>query len=197
VEGVYRFLGKVWRLAMEEDQEGNWVPSPALADVAPTPGQLKVLHQTIKKVTKDIESLAFNTAISQMMVCTNELAKADPRPASAVATLVHLLNPFAPHLAEELNEILHLRFGETVAPASLAYHPWPEHREEFLVEDEVEIVVQVNGKVRDRLRVPAGTVDDRLRELALAADGVRRHLEGLTVRKVIVVPGKLVNIVAS
>jgi len=197
VEGVNRFLAKVWRLVMEEDQEGRWVPSASIADVPPTKAQLKVLHQTIKKVTSDIESMSFNTAISQMMICTNELGKEDPRPASVVATLVQLLNPFAPHMADELNDHLQERFGESVAPASLAYHPWPRHDEACLVEDEIEIVVQVNGKLRDRIRVAVDCPAKTCEELALACENVRKFIEGQTVRKVIVVPKKLVNIVAN
>ena len=197
VEGVNRFLAKVWRLVMEENQEGAWVPSSSLADVPPTKEQLKVLHQTIKKVTSDIESMSFNTAISQMMVCTNELGKADPRPASVVATLVQLLNPFAPHMADELNELLHERFGEGVAPASLVYHPWPIHDEACLIEDEIEMVVQVNGKLRDRIRVAQDCPPQTCEELALNCENVRKFIEGQTVRKVIVVPKKLINIVAN
>ena len=196
VEGVNRFLAKVWRLAMDENQEGEWVLSKDLADVEPNRAQLKVLHETIRKVGQDVENMSFNTAIAQMMICCNELGKAEVRPLSAVATLIHLLNPFAPHLTEELNERLREKFGSRL-PEQLAYHPWPEFDEKFLVEDEVEVVVQVNGKLRDRIRVPAGSAQEFCQEKALASENVKKFIEGLTVRKVIVVPGKLVNVVAN
>lgn len=196
VEGVNRFLAKVWRLVMDENQEGEWVLSPNLAEVEPTRAQLKVWHETIRKVTQDIESLSFNTAIAQMMICCNELGKAEPRPLSAVAGLLHLLNPFAPHLTEELNERLRERFGDSL-PERLAYHAWPQFDERCLIEDEVEMVVQVNGKLRDRLRVPVGASKEDCEARALGSDNVRRFIEGVTVRKVIVIPGKLVNIVAN
>lgn len=196
VEGVNRFLAKVWRLAMDENQEGEWVLSKDLADVEPNRAQLKVLHETIRKVGQDVENMSFNTAIAQMMICCNELGKAEVRPLAAVATLIHLLNPFAPHLTEELNERLREKFGSRL-PEQLAYHPWPEFDEKFLVEDEVEVVVQVNGKLRDRIRVPAGSAQEFCQEKALASENVKKFIEGLTVRKVIVVPGKLVNVVAN
>ncbi len=110
VQGVARFLARVWRLIMEEDQEGRWQLSPAVQDIAPTAAQQKVVHATIKKVTSDIEALAFNTAISQMMVCTNEFTAATARPVSGLRTLLQLLNPFAPHLTEELWDTLGQRF---------------------------------------------------------------------------------------
>jgi leucyl-tRNA synthetase len=102
VEGVARFLARVWRLVMEEQQDGEWAPSPAVQDVEPDRGQLKVIHATIKKVGEDIEALSFNTAISQMMVFVNAFTNASPRPRAAIRILLQLLNPFAPHLTEEL-----------------------------------------------------------------------------------------------
>ena len=145
VEGVYRFLGRVWRLVMEQNQEGDWAKRDHLTDGEPDKATLKVVHATIRKVTEDIESMSFNTAISQMMVCTNELNKLESLPISAVKTLLHVLNPFAPHLSEELNGIL--------GGDALANQAWPEFEEAYLVEDEIELVIQVNGKVRDKLMV--------------------------------------------
>ncbi len=196
VEGVNRFLGKLWRLVMEEDQEGRWVLSKDLQDVEPSKASLRVLHQTIKKVTEDIESMSFNTAIAQMMVCTNELGKEKPRPVHAVATLVHLVNPFAPHISDELNEVLHGAFPES-APDHLAYHQWPRWDEACLVEDEIQMVVQVNGKLRDRMQMAKDASRESCEKKALDLENVKRFTEGMTIRKVVVVPGKLVNVVAN
>lgn len=196
VEGVNRFLAKVWRLVMEETQEGDWVLSDSVAEVEPTKAQLKVVHATIKKVGEDIETMAFNTAISQMMVCTNELGKADPRPVSCIATLLHVLNPFAPHLSDELNEQLLAKFPDKVAK-SLAYEPWPKFDESHLVEDEIEMVIQVNGKLRDKMTIDANASKEACEEQAMQSEKVQSFIDGLTVRKVIVVPKKLVNIVAN
>jgi leucyl-tRNA synthetase len=190
VEGVYRFLARVWRVFMQENQESQWVLHPAITTDTPDPALLKVLHQTIKKVTTDIEALSFNTAIAQLMVMTNELTKADRRPRSILEPAVLLLSPFAPHLAEELWS----RLGHN---QSLAYEPWPQWDEALLREDSVEIVVQINGKVRARLTVPAELDAAALEARARALPEIAAQLSGKTVRKVIVVPGKLVNIAAS
>ncbi len=190
VEGVYRFLGRVWRLAMEENQEGEWILSKDLQEIPLTSQQLRVAHATIKKVTSDIGILAFNTAISQMMVFTNEFVNATPRPIEALRILLPLLSPFAPHLAEEL--------WSRLGFAGLAsQHPWPVHDEAYLVENEIELVVQVNGKVRDRLSVPKDFSKEQIEKSALESPKVAEATAGLSVAKVIVVPGKLVNIVAK
>jgi leucyl-tRNA synthetase len=190
VEGVYRFLGRVWRLAMEENQEGAWVLSKDLAEIPLTAQQLRIAHATIKKVTSDIGDLAFNTAISQMMVFTNEFVNATPRPIGALRILLPLLSPFAPHLAEEL-------WSRLGFPGLASQHPWPTHDEAHLVENEVELVVQVNGKVRDRLRVPKDFSKEQIEKAALESPRVLESTVGLTIAKVVVVPGKLVNIVAK
>jgi leucyl-tRNA synthetase len=190
VEGVYRFLGRVWRLAMEENQEGEWIVSKNLADIPLTAQQLRVAHATIKKVTADIESLAFNTAISQMMVFTNEFVNATPRPLEALRILLPLLSPFAPHLAEEL-------WSRLGFPGLASQHPWPVHDEAHLVENEIELVIQVNGKVRDRLRVSKDSTKEQIESAALASPKVLESTAGLSIAKVVVVPGKLVNIVAK
>jgi leucyl-tRNA synthetase len=193
VQGVHRFLARVWRLVMEEDQEGRWRLQNAVQDVAPTTAQWKVVHATIKKVTADIGALAFNTAISQMMVCTNELTAAAVRPLAAVRLLLMLLNPFAPHMTEELWELLAQRFP---APNGLlAQQSWPAHDESYLVEDEVEIPVQINGKLRDKLTLPKDAVASTYEAAAFASAKVQEHLAGKAIKKVIVVPGKMVNIV--
>ena len=196
VEGVYRFLARVWRLVMESNQEDAWVLNAKLAEVDPDKATDKVVHATIKKVGEDIEDMSFNTAISQMMVCTNELTKLEQVPVSSVVLLLKVLNPFAPHLTEELNATLGAAFA-SVDKTDLANQSWPAYDPAKLIEDEVEIVVQVNGKVRDKMFVANGAPNEEVEKLALASDKVKSFIEGLTVRKVIVVPGRLVNVVAN
>jgi leucyl-tRNA synthetase len=190
VEGVYRFLGRVWRLVLEENQEGAWVIHPALQDVpAPAP-LLKVLHKTIRKVGTDIEALSFNTAIAELMVLVNELTKAPVRPRSVVEPLLLLLAPFAPHMAEELWS----RLGHD---STLAYEPWPVFDPALLVEDEVEIVVQVNGKIREKLLVPANLPREDYEPLVKDHAQFSAWTGGRDVKKIVVVPGKLVNLVVA
>ena len=197
VEGVYRFLGRVWRLVMESNQEGEWAMHPQLKDI-PTDKKLnKVLHETIKKCGEDIEKLSFNTAISQMMVCTNAFTQAEVRPAGAMVTFLKVLSPFAPHIAEELFELLRTAFPALVPEGFVADCTWPVYDPAALVEDEVDIVFQVNGKLRDRATVPVDISKEEMEKLALANARVQEFSAGLTVRKIIIVPGKLVNVVAN
>ncbi|MEP6974544.1 MAG: class I tRNA ligase family protein [Spartobacteria bacterium] len=251
VEGVSRFLARVWRLAMEENQAGEWVLSESVAEVEPSRVQLKVIHTTIKKVSEDIEALSFNTAIAQMMIFVNAFTSpgrtaspgpgnapvpgagfgvspkqssaagedaesaqvrggGTPSPAgetralpggdrsvpvSALRTLLVLLHPFAPHLTSELWETLGRRFP--VSPNEITDQPWPEYRAEFLVEDEVEIALQVNGKVRDRVTVPITATNPELETIARNNPRVQEFIAGLAIRKVVVIPKKLVNVVAN
>lgn len=195
VEGVYRFLARVWRLAMHEDQEGRWQLSDAVADIPPTPTQLRVLHATIKKVTDDLSTLSFNTAISQMMVCVNELTGADPRPVGALRTLLILLSPFSPHIAEELWEQLGRKFPGFEGTADA--QPWPIHDEALLVDNEVEIVLQINGKVREKLVVPKDASREEIEAAARSHEKFAAHLAGKEIIKVIAVPAKLVNFVVK
>ncbi|MFZ4777107.1 MAG: class I tRNA ligase family protein, partial [Terrimicrobiaceae bacterium] len=190
VEGVYRFLARVWRLGLEENQEGEWVISSELADIPFTPSQARMAHATIKKVTSDLASLAFNTAISQMMVFTNEFVNAKPRPKEALRILLPLLSPLAPHLAEELWQRLGFE-GQASA------QPWPVHDESLLVENEIELVVQVNGKVRDRITVALQATKEEIEAAARTSAKVIEATVGQTILKVIIVPGKIVNIVAK
>ena len=161
----------------------------------------KVVHATIKKVTEDIDTLAFNTAISQMMICCNALTQANPRPLEGLRLLLSVLNPFAPHITEELWEKLGQAFPvKATAPgtaALLADAPWPTHDPLLLAEDEIELPIQVNGKVRTRLVVNKDATPAEIEAAAMAAPAVTPHLEGKTVRKVVVVPGRMVNIVVS
>jgi leucyl-tRNA synthetase len=188
VEGVSRFLARVWRLVMEENQAGEWARSSALQDVPLDKAQLKVLHATIKKVSEDIETLSFNTAISQMMIFVNAFTSAPQRPLSAIRTLLQLLNPFAPHVTEELWEL-------TGGAGTVADQPWPQFDPAALIEDELELVVQINGKVRDKLIVKRDASKEEVEAAALASPRAQEWTAGKEIRKIIVVPGKLVNIV--
>jgi leucyl-tRNA synthetase len=193
VEGVARFLARVWRLLMTENQAGKWELSPGIKDVDATKAQQKLLHATIKKVTGDIESFSFNTAISQMMIFVNAFINVETVPLKAMRSFLILLNPFAPHLASELWQTLNTKFSD--ACGDITEQSWPDYSERLLVEDEVEIVVQINGKLRDRIRMPILTTEEELKSAALANPKVQERIAGKTVRNVIVVPKKLVNIV--
>ena len=184
VEGVYRFLNRIWRLYV--DEEGNL--SPIIRDVTASKDQQFHLHQTIKKVTEDIENLRFNTAIAQMMSFINEAYKWREISKQVAETFVLLLSPFAPHIAEELWE----KLGHQ---STLAYQPWPEYDEKFLVKDETEVVIQINGKLRYKLTLPVGLDRETTQQKALAVDRIQEMIEGKQIVKVIVVPDKLVNIV--
>lgn len=189
VEGVHRFLAKVWRVACSEDSEGKWELSGKIVE-GQNDDLAKVTHQTIKRVEEAINSLRFNTAISAMMECTNAYTAAKEVPKDLFLTFLKLLSPFAPHLAEEINSIL--EEGEL-----LSEQRWPELNESLLVESEIQLIVQVNGKLRARILVPADVSKEDAEKAALADENVTAHTNGKTVRKVIVVPGKLVNIVAN
>ena len=195
VEGVSRFLARVWRLIMEENQAGEWVLSAQVQESEPEKAQLKVLHATIKKVTGDIETLSFNTAISQMMILVNALTNAPLKSVTALRTLLVVLNPFAPHLTSELWEVLQQKFGG--GTENIAAESWPAYDDRFLIEDEVEIVIQVNGKVRDKIVMPLDANEAQMETTALASPRVQEHVAGKIVWKVVVVPKKLVNVVAN
>jgi leucyl-tRNA synthetase len=197
VEGVARFLARVWRLMMRENQAGKWELSPAIKDVAPTKAQTKVTHATIKKVTEDIESLSFNTAISQMMIFVNAFIPqrgTETIPLSPIRGFLILLNPFAPHLTSELWEKLNAKFRDNAG--DITSQKWPDYDERFLVEDEVEMVIQVNGKVRDRMRMSILATEEETKTAALANPKIQKLTAGKTIRKIVVVPRKLVNIVS-
>ncbi|MCC4045334.1 leucine--tRNA ligase [Enterococcus gallinarum] len=185
LEGSRKFLDRVWRLIVDENGK--------MRDRITTfnDGKLsKVYNQTVKKVTEDFEQLHFNTAISQLMVFVNEAYKADALPYEYVAGFVQLLAPIAPHIGEELWAILGNKEG-------ISYVPWPTYDESALVEDEIEVVFQVNGKVRAKAKVPADADKATLEQLAQSNELVKEQLNGKTIRKIIVVPNKLVNIVAN
>ena len=199
VEGISRFLARVWRVAFRENQEGEWEINSKLVENAPEAGVLAVrkeLHKTIKKVTEDINGMSFNTAIAKMMECTNAMTSADVVDVQDYDAFLTLLNPFAPHLTEEIHSRLQTAFP-ALAQTQLCQKSWPEWEEALLEENTVPMVIQVNGKLRDKLEVPKDISREELEKQALASAKVKTFLDGVTVRKVIVVPGRLVNIVAN
>jgi leucyl-tRNA synthetase len=184
VEGVYRFLQKVWRTVIDEDT-GNVCEAvqQAQADEA----TLRLLHQTIKKVGDDIETFGFNTAISSMMIFINHLSRQEVKAKSVVEKFVLILAPFAPHIAEELWE----RLGHS---ETLAYEPWPEYDKELIKEKEIELAVQVNGKVRDRITVAADANEREIETEALSRERVKAAMGGKPAKKVIVVKPRIVSV---
>ncbi len=198
VEGISRFLARVWRVAMVENQEGEWALSgkvTAEKQEELTPVR-KEVHKTIKKVTEDIEAMSFNTAISKMMECTNAMTSAPSVSLQDYVGLLHVLNPFAPHLTEELYSILRTAFP-ALPNCQLCQQEWPSYNPDFLVEHTVEIVIQVNGKLRDKVTVDKKASKEEVEAAALAAPRIQEFTAGKTIRKVIVVPGRLVNVVAN
>jgi leucyl-tRNA synthetase len=224
VEGVYRFLGRVWRLFVDEQSETEFEQAettaetqrrgelleiiklnPSIKDIQPTPAQLKTLHATIKKVTEDLDGMRFNTAISAMMVFVNEAMTWETKPVSVLRDFLILLAPFAPHIAEEL----WTKLPSTLDPrplgapersgggSTLSYQPWPKFDPALLVESEIEIPVQVNGKLRDVIKVPANADNATVESIAKASEKVKFFMDGKAIKKVIVVPKKLVNIVVA
>ncbi len=207
VEGVYRFLGRVWRLFVDEKSETEfeqnqtaqgdgrartrWTDielSAAIQDSPATPAQLKTLHACIKKVTEDLDGFRFNTAISALMIFVNDAITWETKPAAVLRDFLILLQPFAPHLAEELH-------AKLSAPApTLAYEPWPKFDPALLVEDTVEIPVQVNGKLRDKIVVPAAALRrPTSKPPPWPGKKSSKPMAGKPVKKVIVVPKRLVK----
>ena len=201
IEGAFRFLNRLWRLV--EGLEDRLEPVAAASFTDPQIDAAKQLrfkeHDTIRRATRDIENeFQFNTVIAAIMELVNEmyqlkdqLIDADPKAlSSAVATAITLLSPVTPHLCEELWQIM----GNT---EGITKQPWPTFDEKALVKDEVTMVVQVNGKVRGKFQAPNNAPKDDVEKIALEMDNVTKFIEGKTVRKVIVIPNKLVNIVAN
>jgi leucyl-tRNA synthetase len=187
VNGVYDFLGRVWRL-MIDDRAEVMQRNPAVQDAAPTAEQNRVLHKTIKAVTQDVESLSFNTAIARMMEFVNFFTKEEVRPKEAMEKFILLLSPFAPHIAEELWEAL----GHTT---SIFDARWPAFDPALTMEDTVVMAVQVNGKVRGRIEVPRDAAEADVIAAALSDEAVKAHVDGKPIRRRVVVPGRLVNLV--
>jgi leucyl-tRNA synthetase len=190
-DGVHRFLDRVWRLYTLSVEENKYSIDPELLEE--TPDELKkdydrLIHYTIKKVTEDMERLSFNTAISQLMIYVNEVLAKKQIGKFAADSFLLLLSPFAPHIAESLWELLGNK-------ESLAYAKWPEYDSNKVIAEEFEAVFQVNGKIRGKKMVASSITEDELKKEALLNPGVMKFMEGITPKKVIVIKGKLVNIV--
>ena len=185
VEGVHRFLQKVWRMTVDED---TGELAKEVQDATGDEATLRLLHQTIKKVGDDIETFGFNTAISAMMIFVNHLGKQSVRPKSAIEKFVLILSPFAPHIAEELWE----RLGHN---NSLAYEPWPVYDKELAKEKEIELAVQVNGKIKDRIVVSADADEEQIKSKALSCEKVAAAIGGKPIKKIIVIKPRIVSII--
>jgi leucyl-tRNA synthetase len=190
ITGAKRFLGRFWRLA-------NAVAAADQSADSPADTRLRgIVHRTIRRVTADVEAFKFNTAVAALMECLNEMSGhhhahgVTEELAEATYTLVLLLAPFAPHIAEEL-------WARLGGPYSVHQQPWPAWDETLAAEETITLVVQVDGRVRDKMTVPADIGEAEARALALERDPVRRHLDGRSVARVIYVPGRLVNIVTG
>ncbi|HTL48055.1 MAG TPA: leucine--tRNA ligase [Verrucomicrobiae bacterium] len=186
VEGVYRFLSRVWRLFIE--REGTL--SPKIQDRELTPAENKRMNQTVKKVTEDLEGGRYNTAISALMIFINETLKDETYAASMLKNFILLLAPFAPHLSEELWQ----RLG---GKETLGWAPWPKWDEKCLAEASAELAVLVGGKVRTKIVVSSSSSEDEIRKMALEHEAIVPWLEGKTLKQVVVVPGRIVNIVLN
>ena len=185
VEGVYRFLQRLWRMVVDEN---TGKLSDTVKESQADEAAIRLLHKTIKKVGDDIETFGFNTAISAMMILLNHLSKQAVKPKSVVEKFVLILSPLAPHIAEELWE----KLGHN---KTLAYEPWPEYDKELVKEKEIELAVQVNGKIKDKILVAAGTDEEQIKLKALDSEKVIAAMAGKEARKVIVIKSRLVNIV--
>ena len=188
VEGTHRFLNRLWRL-LTDGRDSDGLRS-AIGDDEPTDEQSRALHQTIAKVTEDIEGLRFNTAIAALMEFTNTANKWDFLPRDLVEKLVLVLAPLAPHLAEELWE----RLGHS---ESIAFAPWPEADEQYLRNDTIEVAVQVNGKMRGRISIPAEATEEQVIAIARSDENVARHLFDKELKRSIYVRGRIVNFVVT
>jgi leucyl-tRNA synthetase len=187
IPGLHRFLQRAYRLLLEDGPDGERLLP--LREGAGSEAQARLTARTIQGVTEDLEAMRFNTAISKLMVFAREIAAEEALPRASAEAFALLLSPFAPHLAEELWQ----RLGGS---ESLARHPWPEADASRLVEPTVRWVVLVNGRMRDEVVLPADASESAIRAAALATEGVERHLQGREPRQVIVIPGRLVNVVA-
>lgn len=186
IDGITRFLDRVWRMIVTEDG----ALSPSVVKGASTPELDRVLHATIKKTHEDVENLSFNTTIAQFMIFVNEFTKAEQRDHEAMTAFVQCLAPFAPHITEELWQVL----GHT---GSVHHSRFPSFDEAKLVENEIEIVLQVSSKIRGKMIVPADADAAAIEELAKSDPNVQKHLDGKQIKKTIVVPGKLVNFIVG
>ena len=186
LEGSFRFVKRIWRLYFDENDNLR----ESITDDQPDDETNRLLHKSIDKITRDTEALQFNTAISQMMIFVNEMTKKESLPRQAMEAFAIMLGPYAPHLSEELWEALGHDGGITRVP-------YPTVEESWLVEDSLTIPVQVNGKVRAKLEVPADILEDAILELAQADERVAAFIEGKQIRKLLYIPGRLVTIAVS
>jgi leucyl-tRNA synthetase len=191
VPGIRRWLDRIWRITLYPQNDRSQTTEFSERQLQ------RITHQTIQRVTNDIENFKFNTMVAALMEFTNALYKArdagltaTPAWAEAIETLLLLIAPVAPHIAEEL-------WARTGRGFSIHQQRWPVADVELAAEDEIEVVLQVNGKVRDKLTVPVDTGEEQLRALAMASERVQGYIGGKAIRKVIVVPGKLVNVVVG
>jgi leucyl-tRNA synthetase len=187
VQGVSNFLGRVWRMTIDDHSDQRVLHASVVEEAPDAPTQ-RMLHRTIKAVTQDIAKLSFNTAIARMMEFTNYFTKLDRRPIECLKSFTLILAPFAPHLAEELWQAL----GAT---DSLAYEPWPVYDESLLADETVEMPIQVNGKVRARIEVANDATSQDIQQQALADPRISEIVAGKQVAKVVVIPGRMVNLV--
>jgi leucyl-tRNA synthetase len=199
IAGVHRFLNRLWRFVVEDaisgasaaaDQSASQSSLRQLSDTPLSKQQERVMHQTIKKVGEDIEALRLNTAISAMMIFINEIPADQPAPRIAVETLVKLTAPFAPHISEEL-------WSKLGHDGSVFNSGFPKYDELKLTQDTVTIVFQVNGKIRDKIEVPTGLSREELEKFATSSERIQKHIAGANIKKLIVVPDKLVNVVVG
>lgn len=182
IEGVYKFLRKLWRLFF--DDKGNFI----VTDGEPSAEELKILHKTIKKVEEDIENFSFNTTVSQLMICVNELSSLKCHKAAILNDLLVIISPYAPHIAEEL----WAKMGHTQSIVTASYPQW---NAAYLVESVIEYPISINGKVRGQLQLVADLTPQEIEQQVLASDIFKKYSEGKTPKKVIVVPKKIVNVV--
>ncbi len=185
MQGVHRFLHKTWRMIIDEET-GDLLQAVKESQADET--TLRLLNQTIKKVTDDIERFNFNTAISAMMIFVNHLSKQAVKPKLVVERFVLILSPFAPHIAEELWQ----RLGHA---DSLSCESWPEYDRELVKEKEIELAVQVNGKIKDRIVVAASADDEQIKAEALVSAKVNVAMGGKKARKIIVVKPRIISII--
>jgi leucyl-tRNA synthetase len=182
INGVHNFLRKFWRLV--HDEQNNF----CVSDQDPSKKEWKVVHQTIKKITEDIDRHSFNTVVSALMICVNELADLKCNKSAIISDITILLSPYAPHISEEIWELLGNK--ESITQAK-----WPAFNEQYLIEDNFTYPVSFNGKMRFTLELPANLDKAQIEKTVLELDQTRKYLEGKEPKRIIVVPKKIVNIV--